>query len=258
MPRITKAGTITLSSPVTVLNGVGPAKAASYAKAGIETLEDLLLHIPRAYENRGDIRRLSDARTDGGKSAVVLTVATTPQAAKLRGGLTILKFRAFDESGSAEIVFFNMPFLRQVFTVGSEWRFFGVVEATPVRGGMRYKLSSPAYEPYAEGALPDFSAIYPLSEGLTQKNLFVHVSEAMHLCTSLPDVVPDEIRCKRSLCTMPYAIRNIHNPESYAALAAAKRRLIYDEFFLFSLSMSMQGKKKSSGHALPLVKQNIS
>ena len=258
MPKITKAGTITLSSPVTVLNGVGPAKAASYAKAGIETLEDLLLHVPRAYENRGDIRRLSDVRTDGGKSAVVLTVATTPQAAKLRGGLTILKFRAFDESGSAEIVFFNMPFLRQVFTVGSEWRFFGVVEATPVRGGMKYKLSSPAYEPYAEGALPDFSAIYPLSEGLTQKNLFVHVSEAMHLCASLPDVVPDDIRRKRSLCTMPYAIRNIHNPESYTALAAAKRRLIYDEFFLFSLSMSMQGKKKRSGHALPLVKQNIS
>ncbi len=258
MPKATKGGAITLSSPVTVLSGVGPAKAASYAKAGIETLEDLLLHVPRAYENRGDIRKLSEARTDGGKTAVVLTVATTPQAAKLRGGLTILKFRAFDQSGSAEILFFNMPFLRQIFTVGSEWRFFGVVEATPVRGGMKYKMSSPAYEPYAEGALPDFSAIYPLSEGLTQKNLFVHVSEAMRLCTSLPDVLPDEIRRKRSLCTMAYAIRNIHSPESYTALAAAKRRLIYDEFFLFSLSMSMQGKKKRASNAFPLTKQNIS
>ena len=258
MPKNTKAGAITLSSPVTVLNGVGPAKAASYAKAGIETLEDLLLHVPRAYENRGDIRLLSDSRTDGGKTAVVLTVATTPQVSKIRGGWTILKFRAFDESGSAEVIFFNMQFLRQIFTVGSEWRFFGVVEAMPIRGGFKYKLSSPTYERYSEGALPDFSAVYPLSEGLTQKNLSAHVSEAMHLCTSLPDVLPDEIRRKRSLCTLSYAMRNIHKPESYTALAAAKRRLIYDEFFLFSLSMSMQGKKKRSGHAFPLMKQNIS
>ncbi|MBQ2241231.1 MAG: ATP-dependent DNA helicase RecG [Clostridia bacterium] len=258
MPKTTKSGGVNLASPVTVLSGVGPAKAAAYAKAGIETLEDLLLHIPRAYENRGDIRLLSDSRADGGKSAVVLTVATTPQAAKLKGRLTIVKFRAFDESGSAEIVFFNMPYLRQVFTVGSEWRFFGVVERTPIRGGMKYKISSPAYEPYTEGALPDFTAVYPLSEGLTQKNLAAHVAEALRLCGSPEDVLPDEIRRRRELCTLPFAVRNIHNPESYVALAAAKKRLIYDEFFLFSLSMSMQGKKKRDGHAFSCKKQNIS
>ena len=78
MSKTTKSGGVNLTSPVTVLSGVGPAKAAAYAKAGIETLEDLLLHIPRAYENRGDIRLLQDAGIDGGKSAVVLTVATTP------------------------------------------------------------------------------------------------------------------------------------------------------------------------------------
>ena len=84
MAKRTSTGAVTLSSPVTVLSGVGPAKAAAYAKAGIETLEDLLLHIPRRYENRGDVRLLSDARTDGGKTAVVLTVATAPQAARLK------------------------------------------------------------------------------------------------------------------------------------------------------------------------------
>lgn len=258
MQKKQNAGAVTLSSPVTVLSGVGPAKAAAYAKAGVETLEDLLLHIPRAYENRGDIRLLSDARTDGGKTAVVLTIATEPKAAKLKGRLTIVKFRAFDESGSAEIVFFNMPYLRQVFTVGSEWRFFGIVERIPKRSGMTYKLSSPAYEPYTEGVLPDFTAVYPLSEGLTQKNLAAHVSEAIRLCGAPEDILPDEIRRRRGLCTMSYAVRNIHNPESYVALAAAKRRLIYDEFFLFSLSMSMQGRKKREGGAYPCKKQNIS
>ena len=258
MQKKQTAGAVTLSSHVTVLSGVGPAKAAAYAKAGVETLEDLLLHIPRAYENRGDIHLLSDARTDGGKTAVVLTIATVPQAAKLKGRLTIVKFRAFDESGSAEIVFFNMPYLRQVFTVGSEWRFFGVIERIPKRSGMTYKISSPAYEPYTEGTLPDFTAVYPLSEGLTQKNLAAHIAEAIRLCGAPEDILPDEIRRRRGLCTMSYAVRNIHNPESYVALAAAKRRLIYDEFFLFSLSMSMRGNKKREGGACPCKKQNIS
>lgn len=251
-------GAVSLASPVTVLSGVGPAKAAAYAKAGIHTIEDLLLHVPRAYENRGDIRLLENSHADGGKSAVVLTVATTPTAAKLKGRLTIIKFRAFDESGSAEVTFFNMPYLRQVFTVGSEWRFFGVVERVIKRSGTTYKLSSPAYEPYAPDSLPDFVPVYPLSEGLTQKNIAAHVGEAMRLCGAPMDVLPDEIRRKRSLCTLGYAVRNLHDPENYAALAAAKRRLIYDEFFLFSLSMAMQGKKKREGVATPCKKQNIS
>lgn len=258
MPQKRKLGEVTLSSPVTVLSGVGPAKAAAYSKAGIETLEDLLLHIPRNYENRGDVRPLSEARTDGGKTAVVLTVATQPQAARLKGKLTVIKFRAFDESGSCELVFFNMPFLRQLITVGSEWRFFGVVERVPKRHLMTYRMTSPAYEPYAEGALPDFTAIYPLSEGLTQKNLATHVAEALRLCGAPEDLLPDEIRRKRGLCTLPYAVRNIHEPESYAALAAAKKRLIYDEFFLFSLSLALHGKKKREGNAYICSKQNIS
>ncbi|MBQ4139868.1 MAG: ATP-dependent DNA helicase RecG [Clostridia bacterium] len=260
MPRKNNAGAgaVSLSSPVTVLSGVGPAKAAAYAKAGIETLEDLLLHIPRNYENRGDVRLLSDARTDGGKTAVILTIATAPQAARLKGKMTVVKFRAFDESGSCELVFFNMPFLRQVFTVGSEWRFFGVVERIQKRTMTTYKLTSPAYEPYTEGRLPDFTAIYPLSEGLTQKNLAAHVSEAIRLCGAPADLLPDEIRRKRALCTLSYAVRNIHNPEDYAALAAAKRRLIYDEFFLFSLSIAMQGKRKREGRSFSCTKQNIS
>lgn len=258
MPQKRMTGAVSLASPVTVLSGVGPAKAAAYEKAGVRTLEDLLLHIPRNYENRGDVRLLSDARTDGGKTAVVLTVATQPQAARLKGKLTVIKFRAFDESGSCELVFFNMPFLRQTITVGSEWRFFGVVERVPKRNMMTYRMTSPAYEPYAEGALPDFTAIYPLSEGLTQKNLAAHVAEAIRLCGAPEDILPDDIRRKRSLCTLSYAVRNIHNPESYVALAAAKKRLIYDEFFLFSLSLALHGKKKREGNAYTCSKQNIS
>ena len=134
---------VTLDSPVTVLGGVGAVRAAAYAKAGVETLGDLIYHIPRAYENRGDIRPLREARRDGGKTALVLTVATEPRAARLPRRMTILKFRACDETDAAEVTFFNQDYLKSKFTLGSVWRFYGVVE---VKGrGSRYSLTSPAF-----------------------------------------------------------------------------------------------------------------
>lgn len=139
-------GSTNMNSLVTVLSGVGPARAAAYAKAGVETLGDLIYHIPRAYENRGDVRPLREARRDGGKTAVVLTVATEPRAARLPRRMTLLKFRACDETDAAEITFFNQEYLKSKFTVGSVWRFYGTVN---INGrGSRYTMTSPAFEPW--------------------------------------------------------------------------------------------------------------
>lgn len=99
--------TVSYNSPITLLSGVGRVRAAAYAKLGIFSLGDLLRHYPRAYENRSDIRLLTEARADG-KSAVILTVATEPKCVRLRSHKSFLKFRAFDESGSCEIVFFKI------------------------------------------------------------------------------------------------------------------------------------------------------
>lgn len=248
---------IDLNSPVKVLAGVGAARAAAYAKAGVTTLGDLIYHIPRAYENRGDIRTLREARRDGGKTALVLTVATEPHAARLPRRMTILKFRACDDTDSAEVTFFNQEYLKSKFTLGSVWRFYGVVE---VRGrGSRYSLTSPAFEPWEEGRLPDFTAVYPLSEGLSQKQLAQNVAEAMRLCArSVIDPLPEEIRCDNDLPTLGFALRNIHLPESYAALAKAKRRLVFDELFFFALGLAGRKKRERAPGAPPCTKQNIS
>ena len=138
---------ITYDSPVTLLAGVGKVRAAAYAKMGILTLGDLLRHYPRAYENRGDIRLLSQAPTDG-KCALILTVATEPRCVRLRSHKSFLKFRAFDDSGSCEIVYFNQDYLKSQFQVGSVFRFFGKVE----RSGKKYTMSSPVAASRASAA----------------------------------------------------------------------------------------------------------
>ncbi len=219
-------------SPVTVLSGVGKTRAAAYERLGVRTLGDLIRHYPRAYENRGDVRLLSDARPDG-KSAVILTVATEPKCVRLRSHKSFLKFRAFDDSGSCEIVYFNQDYLRSQFPVGSVFRFYGKVEKT----GRHYSMSSPVAEAWFEGAdLPPLWAVYRMTEGLTPKQIAKDVAAALALLAPLcEDPLPADLRERRGLCTLAFAERNIHHPENWQALTTARRRLVYDEFFCFAL-----------------------
>ena len=227
---------ITEQSPITVLSGVGKTRAASYARLGILTLGDLVRHYPRAYENRGDIRLLAEALPDG-KSALILTVATEPKCVRLRSHKSFLKFRAFDESGSCEIVYFNQDYLKSQFCVGSVFRFFGKVE----RNGKKYTMSSPVAEPWTEfAALPPLWAVYRMTEGLTPKQIAKDVSAALALLApAKEDPLPPALRERRKLCTLAYAEEHIHKPDSWQSLTIARRRLVYDEFFCFALGAAI-------------------
>ena len=238
------------------LYGVGPAKAAAYAKLGINTVEDLLTHYPRRYENRGDVKLLCDAEPDV-KNAVILTIATEPKVATLKGRLSLLKVRAYDDSGICEIVYFNQNFLRNVFVPGTQFRFFGKVE----RKSKNYSMSSPSYEPYSEDvALPPLTPVYPLSDGISQKQIAKDLGTVFSTAnlSTVADPLPEDIRIRNSLCTLPYAIRNIHRPDSYVSLAAAKKRLIFDEFFTFALGLSLTRVKRAAQYCDPCPDSDIS
>ena len=106
--------------PVTALYGVGGVKAKAYAAAGVNTLLDLLYFFPRAYEDRGSIKLLAETSPEY-KSAVVMTVATEPKVANIKRGMSLLKFRAFDDAGVCEITYFNQNYLRDTFHTGGEF-----------------------------------------------------------------------------------------------------------------------------------------
>ena len=238
------------------LYGVGPARAAQYAKLGIESVEDLLCHYPRGYEDRGSIKLITES--DGvGKSAYLLTVATQPRSVRVKGRMTLTKLRAYDDSAVCEITFFNQEYLKNVFTPGSTFRFYGKIE----KKSGKYAMTSPAYEPWIEGeSLPELIPVYPLSSGITQKQIAKDMRSAMVLasCKEQIDALPEEIRRRHKLCLRSYAIKNIHNPEDFSALAAAKKRLIFDEFFTFALGITMMGVKRKRSEAYPCENGDIS
>ncbi len=224
---------------ISSLRGVGPAKAAAYAKLGIFTTTDLLYHFPRSYENRGDVHLLCDAPLDC-RTATVLTVGSEPKSTRVRGRMSLLKFKAFDESGVCEITYFNQDYLKNRFLLGSTHRFYGKVQRT----GKRYKMTAPEAELVEENVpLPDLLPVYRLSEGLSPKQVITNVQAVMSEAALTADPLPDDIRTAERLCTLAFALRNIHNPTDYVSLAAAKKRLIFDEFFVFALGLSLTKQK---------------
>ncbi len=241
---------VTKASKITVLPGVGKVRAEHYAKLGIETIGDLIAHYPRAYENRAEIRTLREARRDG-KTALILTVATEPRVVRLRSHKSFLKFRAFDDSGVCEMVYFNQDYLKNVFRIGTVFRFWGRVEP---KGKNGFQMSSPVAEPWTPGAvLPPFCAVYRLTEGLTGKQIAKDLENAFRLLEEAPaeDPLPREIREARHLLLLWQAEKLIHEPATQPELEAARRSLVYREFFDFSLGMAIT-RKRSKPHGAPV------
>ena len=248
----------TLTASVTCLPGVGKVRAEAYGRLGIHTVEQLLYHFPRAYEDRGNIVTLATA-PEGEKCALLLTVATEPRRSLIRRGMTLLKFRAYDESGTAEITYFNQDYLKNTFQLGATYRFYGKVERFANGRVKQFTLSSPVAEPWnEEKPLPALYPVYPLTEGLSQKQIAQNIAAAMSLTAeNRGDVLPDEFRHTYRVSTLSYALRNIHTPEDLPSLAIAKRRLIFDEFFRFSLGTAIMAKQARAACAIPCTQSDL-
>ena len=240
---------MTITTPVSTLNGVGKVRAAQLERLGITTIGDLIYYFPRAFEKRGNVRLLSAFDSER-PCSYLLTVATRASQANIKRGLTITKLRAFDESGSVEIVFFNSPFVKDVFTVGSIFRFWGKVTLQK----NKLQMTNPKYEPYVEGLpLPDFVPIYPLTDGLSSKQIDKLIKSAINdVLPQIIDPIPDNIRLDNSLPTLVYSIKNAHFPESDSALIASQRRLAFDEMLYFGLGISMSASQKSLDNGIKI------
>lgn len=233
-------------SSVGELSGVGATRLKQLGKLGISTVKDLIYLFPRAYEKRGDVKLLSEVELDIPQS-LILTVASEVKSAALRRGLTISKFRAFDDSGACEIVFFNSPYVKDVFHVGTVFRFYGKLTLSK----RQIQMTNPSYEPVInDEPLPPLIPVYPLTEGISSKFIDKITRIAINeVLSEIDDFLPDDIRIKNSLPVLSYALRNIHFPESEEALMKSISRLAFDEMLTFGIgiSISSQYKKISSG-----------
>jgi len=249
-----------MNADVSVLRGVGGARKEAFARMGIETLGDLIRCFPRAYQNRGDTQTLMDIRErlmngEAGPFSAVLTIAAEPSVKMIRKGMTLLKVRAFDETGSADITYFNQPYLKDTLHTGSSFRFFGKFTYEY----SRLQLASPILEPHIEGVpLPDIVPVYPLTQGLTQKFMQNAVSEALRLAgNEIAEYLPSDALKELGLPTAGYTIFEMHRPKSVSSLENAKRRMVFDELYLMFLAMTANGAKAKRTNTCPFTKGDL-
>lgn len=235
-------------TPLSELSGIGPKRAEAFSSLGLNTAGDLLYHFPRAYQNRGNISLLAMAPSKL-VSSFILEVMSVPATVRIKGGKTLTKFRAFDESGVCTVVYFNMPYIKNAVTVGCRYRFFGALK----RGRNGTELTSPVCEPYSEGAaLADYIPIYRTCVSISQNLISQCVKKVLEACGRspesflLPDPLSYAIRKQYRLCDLVYALEHIHFPTSPDCVETARRRLMFDELFIYGIRNRIFGNNEKT------------
>ena len=230
-----------LDTEVQYVKGVGPRIAGMLEKLGIGTARDLLYHFPRRYEDRTHFARV--AGLQHGETATIRGTVLGADNMQTRGRLVLTKVVVDDGSGSIVLTWFNQKFRKEQFTKlrGREIVAYGTVQA----GRWGFEIASPEVELFSEGADPLSTGrvvpIYPLTEGVFQISMRKILYSAVGLYAPLVEEnLPEELRNRLDLMDAQNAIRNIHFPESDAALEAARNRLVFEELFLLQLALAMR------------------
>lgn len=230
-----------LGTNVRYIKGIGEVRANALEKLGITTLGDLIAYFPRGYEDRTQVRPIREL-TAGESVCVRGMVAADLTAYRISGGRTIAKTRVVDDSGSLDLVFFNMEHRRDALHQGDVCVFFGKVEDNLRRKQMINPLFEPEGRQQVTGRI---MPIYPLTAGVTQGLMARAARQGLDACRELlPDVLPDEVRQAHKLCYVNYAYENIHFPASPEALEVARRRLVFEELFLLTCGLQLLRQRR--------------
>jgi ATP-dependent DNA helicase RecG len=257
-----------LSSKVTVLRGLGPARAAALQDAGIETLRDLLWSLPYRYVDRGSLRRIADLdlrgldhpQVEGEREIITVmgVIRDLRQSATRVQRLQITEVLLEDESGALRLIWFNQPYLARTLKVGDRMLAFGAL--TLGRAGL--EMRSPAFELFGKESediwirrfLPLYRKLGPLM-GRVRAKL---VQEALSRVQAGEDLLPLELR--KELPDELSALRMLHQPpdesdvqQLEARSTPAHQRLAAEELFAFSLGVALRrsGRMQRKGILVP-------
>jgi len=235
-----------LAGPVQHVKGVGPRRAAALAEAGVTTVEDLLLHVPKRYEDRRSFTRVADLAPGRRVSVAGAIVAASLRRARR---FMLFELRLDDETGCLRALWFNQPYLKDALQVGRRVVLFGEVERD-ARGGRLLLMSSPEYELLEESDAPGMHTgrIVPVYERLGPlggKSLRrILTGLARSLPGDVSDLLPMDVRDRLGLVSRCEAFRSLHDPgeQDLELLGRARSpghlRLILEELFLFQLGLA--------------------
>ncbi len=243
-----------LSDPITILKGVGPTKAKQFAQLNIFTLGDLICHFPRGYEDRTRLVTIEKLEVDK-PACFKAMVMNTPRTSHVRKGLDITKVQVADHTARLTLTFFNQKYTAEQLLYGKEYVFYGAVSGDFIG----YNMASPSFE--ALDAPPVTTRrilpVYPLTAGLSNTAVCRAVEQALALCDPPQEIIPEPVRKQYSILPAERAYFAIHQPASMEEASLAKRRLIFEEFFVFSAGLSLMRAARTEKHTAPFTNLDL-
>lgn len=221
------------NSPITELKNIGEQRAKKLNRMNIFTIEDLLEHYPRDYKDRSRIVPIAELQKDEENTFIarIKGEGTTGR----HGRLTFTRIKVYDKTGEIALVWYNQPYMKTALKTGEAYLFTGKIQS-------KYKkreIISPEYEKiegnFAGGRIVP---VYPSVAGISQKMLRGYLSDALaEVQGTLPEDLPVWIRQKYHLAERNFSVQNIHFPATEQGFYDARRRLVFEEFFLLQTTL---------------------
>ncbi len=241
-----------LDTPIQFLQGVGSERAELLVKLGIETVEDLLWHLPRSVLDLTDVRPVNELEED--QLASVCGKVVDLDARTISGGRTISAILLDCGTGFLKGTWFNQPWVIKRFFQGQLLMFSG----KPKRRSGKWEMSHPQYQVLEED-LDDPQGVvlprYSLTEGIKMYQMRRMVRTAVEEYAQLiPDYLPEPFREEHGLLPLAQAVIQMHKPQTMQEYEAGVRRVIFDDLLEFQLGLAMRRRQWTCVDNAPLIK----
>ncbi len=226
------------AKPVDLVPGLGKDKAAKLRRAGIRTVADLVLHVPRTYVDRSQKAQLETAPL-GEEVTIIGTVDGKPSVRRTRNKRTIVEATIHDGTTAMRVVWFNQPYRAKQMQPGTEVALSGKLER--FRGAL--KMTSPGVDVLDRGAealdVGRIVPIHPIAGGVSAGRIRRWIHNALLKAQPIAEVVPDDVLRRHDLVSRETAFQDVHFPEGIPAAMAARERLVFDELFRIEVALAL-------------------
>lgn len=224
--------------PLGTLKGLGKNRTAYFHKLGVHSVGELLRFYPRTYSAWGEPTPIADLQ-NGEKCMIKARVSTAVTTARISGGRLLSKVQVSDDSGVIELVFFNNKYISLMLSFDEEYCFYGKVN----RDLYGFSMTAPEFKKASE--MFDITPVYNLTAGLTNRVVLNAVKQSLSMLPSdIKDPLPDDVLSQFDLCSLSFALHNIHFPSDEKSLQSARKRLVFEEFLTLNLGLRMLKDRK--------------
>ena len=236
--------------PIESLKGIGEKTGALFRKLGVETVEELLHYYPRGYDAYEPPVPVGQVK-EGGVLAVSGTLLKSADVRRFRN-LQVVTATVKDATGSLQLTWFNMPFLRNTLKMGDMFVFRGKV--TKKQGRLCMEQPEIFTPDVYQAVMHSMQPVYGQTRGLGNKAITKAVAQAVEQRQMEREYLPPRLRSHYELAEYNFAIEHIHFPKDRQELLFARKRLVFDEFLFFLLAVRRLKEKredKESSYVLP-------